>query len=188
VRPRVATDSLWNRHHRGLRPNSVENWSSAERSGFSRTIHQTAMSCAPRTRPPRPRHVSRQSSITLATLPAPQHPHTSVCPSYQPPWLVTWRLWSLSQVSSLVLRRSRSISTNSHDLHLHHQPQSLCSTPAHHKLTDMVEQTHNSCLGQSTTRPETLPVGNHSSSTRDATLCSQSPLMSALSTPPHEHI
>jgi hypothetical protein len=40
----------------------------------------------------------------------------------------------------LVLRRSQSIDTNLHDLHLHRRPLSLDSTPAHNKPKDMLHQ------------------------------------------------
>jgi hypothetical protein len=52
--------------------------------------------------------------------------------------------------------------------------------------------THNSCLGQSMTQPDTLLVGNHSSRTQTKgqinLVFAISPLIGALSTPPHEHI
>jgi hypothetical protein len=58
----------------------------------------------------------------------------------QSPRLVTQWLWSLSQVPAIVLYCSRSIGTNPHDFHLRCRPTSQCSTPAHHKLSDMVAQ------------------------------------------------
>jgi hypothetical protein len=74
---------------------------------------------------------------TCLTSPRPHQWHdplyhvlTLVCPMCQPPRLVTWLLWSLSQVPALILRCYRSIGTNMHDLHLRHGPPYLCSTPA----------------------------------------------------------
>jgi hypothetical protein len=52
-------------------------------------------------------------------------------------------LQSLGQESMLVLRRSRSINTNPHDLHLRYRPPSLEYTPTQHKLGDML---HNNKL------------------------------------------
>jgi hypothetical protein len=76
--PHVTSDSHRNHHRRVLRPNSVENPPSIALGGFSRFNHQTTMSIAPRARPPRPRHVSHQSSTTHATWPTSPHPHASV--------------------------------------------------------------------------------------------------------------
>jgi hypothetical protein len=45
---RVASVSHWNRHHRVLRLNSIENPSYVVLSGFSRSNHQTTVSIAPR--------------------------------------------------------------------------------------------------------------------------------------------
>jgi hypothetical protein len=136
--------------------------------------HQIITSVVPRTHHPRHRHVSRLSSIAPVIRTAPPCPHASACPRCQP-WLVTRLLWSVSQDPSLVLH-SQFISTGPHDIHLNRWPSSLCSTPAHHKPTDMVAHTHNSRIGQSSTQPDTLPVDIHSSSNRTkrdkSTLCS----------------
>jgi hypothetical protein len=75
------------------------------------------------------------SNMILST-----RPHVGMCPRCQPSRLVTWILWSLGQVLALVLRHSRSIDTNQHDLHLFRRPSSLCSTPTHHKPRDIVAQ------------------------------------------------
>jgi hypothetical protein len=86
------------------------------------------------------RRVSRQSSTTLATRSTPPRPRTSVCLRCQPPRLVTWLLWTVSQDPALALHRFWSISMSPHDLYLSHRPPLLCSTPAHHKSTNMVAQ------------------------------------------------
>jgi hypothetical protein len=102
-------------------------------------------------------------------------PHASAYPRCQPPRLVTRLLRYLNQVPALVLRRSRSLDTNLHGLHLCRRPPSLCSTPTHHNLTDMVLQHIYLVLKlvqdshHSTTRhPSSIRI------TRDkSTLCSQ---------------
>jgi hypothetical protein len=138
---------------------------------FSRINHQTSASSAPHVCPPCSGHMFGQSSIAPTTCSAPLRPRASAFRRCQPPWLVTRRLWSLGQVPTLVLHHSRSIPTNPHDLHLFRRP-------AHHKPTDMVTQHIISRLGESMTRPETLPVDNHSLSTQTritkdmSTLCS----------------
>jgi hypothetical protein len=87
------------------------------------------------------RRMSRQSSTTPATRSTLPRPRTSACPRCQPPRLVTWLLWCVSQDPTLTLHHSRFISVSSHDLHLSRRPPFMCSTPAHHKSTDMVAQT-----------------------------------------------
>jgi hypothetical protein len=117
--------------------------------------HQTTMSSELHTHSPRPKHMSCRSSIALVRVPSVS------------PWLVAPLLQSLDQGPTLVLRCSRPISTNPHDLQLCHRLLSLYYTPAHHKPIDMVAQTHIRVLWlvqdphQSTTH-----VDNHSSSTR----------------------
>ena len=123
ITPCVATGSLRNRRHRVLRPKLNH-----------QTCREHRTSCTSSTT----RRVSRQSSTTLATRSTPPRPCASACPKCQPPQLVTWLLWTVSQYPALALHRSWSISTSSHDLHLIRRPPSLCSTPAHHKPTDMV--------------------------------------------------
>jgi hypothetical protein len=120
-----------------------------------RPNHQTAVSIA---RPPRPGYVTRQSSIKPATRPAPPRHRVSAYPRCQPPWLIIRLLRSVNQDPTFVLHRSRSINTNSHDLHLSHRPSSMYSTPAHHKRTDVVAHTYNSHYGQSTDYPECYPL------------------------------
>jgi hypothetical protein len=100
------------------------------------TYHEHRTSCTSSTI----RHVSRQFSTTLATLSTPPCPRASARPRCQLPRLVTWLLWSVSQDPALALHRSWSISTSLHDLQLSRRPTFLCSTPAHHKSTDMVAQ------------------------------------------------
>jgi hypothetical protein len=104
------------------------------------------------------RRVSRQSSTTPTTRSTPPCPRASACPRCQPPRLVTRLLRSVSQVPALALHRSRSISTSPHDLHLSHRPPSLCSTPAHHKPTDMVAHTQSHTLVSPLTTPECYPL------------------------------
>jgi hypothetical protein len=89
VTQHVATSSRWNNHRQVLRPNLVENPSPIAMCGFSRFNHQTTVGIAPRARPPRPGHVSYQSSTVSATRSPPPRPLTSVCPRCQPPRLVT---------------------------------------------------------------------------------------------------
>jgi hypothetical protein len=74
----------------------------------------------------------------MAALPCPR---VSACPRCHPPQQVTWLIRSVSQDPTLVLHRSRSISTSPHDRHLSRRPPSLCSTPTYHKPTDMVAHT-----------------------------------------------
>jgi hypothetical protein len=105
------------------------------------------VSIATRVHPPRPGHVSRQSSTTLATQPALPRPRVSACPRCQPLWLVTRWLWSLSQVPTLVLHLSGplaricmtftfAVDHRSYGPHLHTISQKY-----------IVAQTHNSRLG-----------------------------------------
>jgi hypothetical protein len=100
------------------------------------TCHEHRTSCTSSTI----RHVSHRSSNTPATQSTPPRPRASACPRCQPPRLVTWLLWSVIQDPALALHCYRSISTSPHDLHLCRRPPFLCSTPAHHKSTDMVAQ------------------------------------------------
>jgi hypothetical protein len=74
---------------------------------FLRLNYQTAASSTLHVHPPRPRHVSRQSSIAPTTRSAPPRHRVSAYPMCQPPRLVTWRLWSLGQVLTLVLLHPR---------------------------------------------------------------------------------
>jgi hypothetical protein len=105
VMPRATTDYQWNRHCQVLRPKLSK---TAIRSvgWFRIPNHQTTVSIAPRGHPPRPGHVSCQSSTTPATWPAPSCPRASACPRCQPPRLVTWLLRSVRQNPTLILHRS----------------------------------------------------------------------------------
>jgi hypothetical protein len=125
--PRVATDSHWNCHRRVLRSNLQSPIRSALGGFEAQTFN-----------PPRPGHVSPQSSTTPATWFTLPHPHVTACPRWQPPRVINRLLRSIRQNLALVVHCSRSISTSPHDLHLSRRPSSLCSTPAHHKPSDMV--------------------------------------------------
>jgi hypothetical protein len=143
ISPCATSDFHQNSHRRVLRPKLSKTSSKV----VFRLNHETVVSSAPLTRPPCLGHVSHQSSTTPTTRSALPRPRSSVCPRCQPLRLVTWLLRSVDQLPALVLRRSRSIGTNPHDLHLCLRPPSLCSTPTHHKPTDMVAQHIYSCLG-----------------------------------------
>jgi hypothetical protein len=52
----------------------------------------------------------------------------------------------ISLSPTLILHHSRSISTSPHDLHLSRRLSSVCSTPAHHKPTDMVAHAQSHTL------------------------------------------
>jgi hypothetical protein len=149
------------------------------------------MSIILHTRLPCSWHVSRQSStasVTQSTLP---HPRASVWPNCQPPQLNTRLLRSLSQVPVLILRHSRSISTNLYDLHFCHLPPYICSTPAHHKPTFMVSQhkTHAPVSPWLNLIRYPLTFTHHHPEPQGTShiAFAISPLMSVLSTPPHEH-
>jgi hypothetical protein len=90
---------------------------------------------------PHPGHLSHHSLTASASQPTPPRRCASVCPRCQPPWWVTRLLWCTNQDPSIILHRSRSINTSLHDLHLNRRPPSLCSTPTHHKMADMVAHT-----------------------------------------------
>jgi hypothetical protein len=79
-------------------------------------------------------------------------------PRCQPPHLVTQLLQSLCQDSALVLRCSRSIVTNPHDIHLHYRPPSPNSTPTHHKLETCCTKTQTRTLVSPTTHFKALPM------------------------------
>jgi hypothetical protein len=116
VMPRATIESLWNHHHRVWRPKLSKTRHPQHGVVFrgSTTNHHIT----PHVHPPRLRHVSYQSSTAPTTRPTPPCPRVCACPRCQPLQLVTWRLWSLSQVSMLVHHCSQSIGTNSHVLHL----------------------------------------------------------------------
>jgi hypothetical protein len=90
--------------------------------GFSRLNHQTTVTITPRAR----LHI--QDTCVTSPRSRGQHgplepcPCVCACPRCQPPWLVTRRLLSFSQVSALVLHRSGSIDMKLCDLHLHRRP------------------------------------------------------------------
>jgi hypothetical protein len=94
--PYATFDSHRNRHRRVLRPNSVENPPSIVLGGFPRINHQTSASSALHACPPRPGHMSRQSSTAPATQLALSRPRAGACPRCQPLRLVTRWFWSLS--------------------------------------------------------------------------------------------
>jgi hypothetical protein len=100
---------------------------------FLGPYHQTRVSTAPRARRPRP------DACSTSPRPHRQHgPLHHVLTRVRVP-RVSYYGWSVSQDTTLALHRSRSISTSPHN-HLSHWSSSLCSTPAHHKPTDMVAQ------------------------------------------------
>jgi hypothetical protein len=92
--PCATSDSHRNRHRWVFRPNSVENPSSVVLGGFPRINHQTTASSAPHACPPRPGHMSRQSTTASATQHALSRPRTGACPKCQPLQLVTQRFCS----------------------------------------------------------------------------------------------
>jgi hypothetical protein len=160
--PCVASDSRRNHHRRVLRPNSVENPSSIALVVFRgsttkplRLAHHMGVPYVLDTCPTGPRLRQRHGPSTTSSR---------ECVS-QRLATTTSHPATLVPRSSLSARSSRSIGTSLHDLHLHHRPPYLCSTPAHHKPTDMVAQHILSRPGQSMTRSETLPGDNHLSST-----------------------
>jgi hypothetical protein len=136
----AAHDSCWNRTTGFWGPNPakpanyIASWfrGSTTKNSVCSILHMC---------PWHPRHVSHWSTNALATRSAPPHYCAYQCPWCQPPWLITQLLQFLSQDSALVLRRTRSISTNPHDLHLHYWPPSPDYTP-----TDMFAH-RNSHLG-----------------------------------------
>jgi hypothetical protein len=140
--PYAASDFRWNHATMFWGPNSakpVAGW-------FWGSTTETVLSSAPHALP-HPGPMSCQSSTVLATWSALPCSCICACHRYQPLWLVTRLLWSLGQLPALVHLRSRSIGTNSHALHIRHQPPYLCSILTHHKPRDIIAQHKYACIG-----------------------------------------